>query len=140
MTDTIRYDRGADGIVTLTLDDPTQSANTMNRAYAASMSAVLDRLESEREELAGVIVTSAKSTFFAGGDLPEMVRATRADAPALSELLGTIKRDLRRLETLGRPVVAASTARRSAAAWRSRSPATIGSRWTRPAPGSGCPR
>ncbi|MFC8299865.1 3-hydroxyacyl-CoA dehydrogenase NAD-binding domain-containing protein [Micromonospora orduensis] len=106
MTDTIRYDRGADGIVTLTLDDPTQSANTMNRAYAASMSAVLDRLEAE-PDLAGVIVTSAKSTFFAGGDLPEMIRATREDAPALAELLGTIKRDLRRLETLGRPVVAA---------------------------------
>ncbi|WP_305070579.1 enoyl-CoA hydratase-related protein [Micromonospora tarensis] len=106
MTDTIRYDRGADGIVTLTLDDPTQSANTMNRAYAASMSAVLDRLEAE-PDLAGVMVTSAKSTFFAGGDLPEMIRATRADAPALAELLGTIKRDLRRLETLGRPVVAA---------------------------------
>ncbi|SCG34498.1 3-hydroxyacyl-CoA dehydrogenase NAD-binding domain-containing protein [Micromonospora coxensis] len=107
MTDTIRYDRGADGIVTLTLDDPDQSANTMNRAYAASMSAVLDRLEAERDELTGVVVTSAKQTFFAGGDLDEMGRATRADAPALAELLGTIKRDLRRLETLGRPVVAA---------------------------------
>ncbi|MET8084110.1 3-hydroxyacyl-CoA dehydrogenase NAD-binding domain-containing protein [Micromonospora sp. NPDC005237] len=106
MTTTIRYDRGADGIVTLTLDDPDQSANTMNRAYAASMSAALDRLEAE-DDLAGVIVTSAKSTFFAGGDLPEMIRATRADAPALADLLGTIKRDLRRLETLGRPVVAA---------------------------------
>ncbi|CCH15679.1 3-hydroxyacyl-CoA dehydrogenase NAD-binding domain-containing protein [Micromonospora lupini] len=106
MTTTIRYDRGDDGIVTLTLDDPDQSANTMNRAYAASMSAVLDRLEAERD-LVGVIVTSAKSTFFAGGDLPEMIRATRADAPALADLLGTIKRDLRRLETLGRPVVAA---------------------------------
>ncbi|MDG4807494.1 3-hydroxyacyl-CoA dehydrogenase NAD-binding domain-containing protein [Micromonospora sp. WMMD1120] len=106
MTETIRYDRGDDGIVTLTLDDPTQSANTMNRAYAASMTAVLDRLEAE-PDLVGVIVTSAKSTFFAGGDLPEMISATRADAPALTELLGAIKRDLRRLETLGRPVVAA---------------------------------
>ncbi|MEW1583878.1 3-hydroxyacyl-CoA dehydrogenase NAD-binding domain-containing protein [Micromonospora vinacea] len=106
MTDTIRYDRGADGIVTLTLNDPTQSANTMNRAYVASMSAAMDRLEAERD-LVGVIVTSAKSTFFAGGDLPEMIKATRDDAPDLAALLGTIKRDLRRLETLGRPVVAA---------------------------------
>lgn len=64
MITTIRYDRGADGIVTLTLDDPDQSANTMNRAYAASMSAILDRLEAERDDVAGVIVTSAKSTFF----------------------------------------------------------------------------
>ena len=103
----IGYERGADGIVTLTLDDPGQSANTMNRAYAAAMTAAVDRLVAERESITGVIVTSAKSTFFAGGDLPEMIKATPADAPALAELLGTIKRDLRRLETLGRPVVAA---------------------------------
>ena len=30
----VRYDRDADGIVTLTLDDPTASANTMNELYA----------------------------------------------------------------------------------------------------------
>ncbi|MFI5932142.1 3-hydroxyacyl-CoA dehydrogenase NAD-binding domain-containing protein [Actinoplanes sp. NPDC051494] len=104
---TIRYDRDADGVVTLTLDDPAQSANTMSRAYAASMTAALDRLEADRDSVTGVIVTSAKQTFFAGGDLPEMIRATPADAAALTGLLTTVKRDLRRLETLGRPVVAA---------------------------------
>jgi 3-hydroxyacyl-CoA dehydrogenase/enoyl-CoA hydratase/3-hydroxybutyryl-CoA epimerase len=107
MTGTIRYERDPGGVVTLTLDDPGQSANTMSRAYAASMTAAVDRLEAERDSLTGVIVTSAKSTFFAGGDLPEMIKATPADAPALTALLTTIKADLRRLETLGRPVVAA---------------------------------
>ncbi|MEU8229033.1 3-hydroxyacyl-CoA dehydrogenase NAD-binding domain-containing protein [Actinoplanes sp. NPDC048967] len=107
MTGTIRYDRDPGGVVTLTLDDPDQSANTMNRAYAASMTAAVDRLEAERDEITGVIVTSAKRTFFAGGDLPEMIKATPADAPALTALLTTIKADLRRLEQLGRPVVAA---------------------------------
>ena len=29
----VRYERDADGIVTLTLDDPNQSANTMNELY-----------------------------------------------------------------------------------------------------------
>ena len=29
----VHYDRDADGIVTLTLDDPTASANTMNELY-----------------------------------------------------------------------------------------------------------
>ncbi|GIF05635.1 3-hydroxyacyl-CoA dehydrogenase NAD-binding domain-containing protein [Actinoplanes siamensis] len=95
------------GVVTLTMNDPDQSANTMNAAYVAAMTAALDRLEAEREQVTGVIVTSAKSTFFAGGDLPSMSRARPEDAPALFELLGTIKRDLRRLETYGRPVVAA---------------------------------
>ncbi|GID97065.1 3-hydroxyacyl-CoA dehydrogenase NAD-binding domain-containing protein [Amorphoplanes digitatis] len=107
MTATIAYHRDPDGVVTLTLDDPGQSANTMNRAYAASMTAVVDRLVAEKDAVTGVIVTSAKQTFFAGGDLPEMIKVTSADAPAVTALLDTVKGDLRRLETLGRPVVAA---------------------------------
>src|SRR3954463_14770878 len=103
----ISYDRAGDGIVTLTMDDPEQSANTMNDRYVAAMSSALDRLEAERDQIVGVIVTSAKATFFAGGDLDLMVRAQPSDAPALTETVNRIKRDLRRLERLGRPVVAA---------------------------------
>ena len=102
----ISYERGADGIVVLTMDDPSQSANTMNERYVTAMTATMDRLETERDQVIGVIVTSAKTTFFAGGDLPLMSRATREDAPRLAAMLGTVKRDLRRLETYGRPVVA----------------------------------
>jgi len=54
-----------------------------------------------------VILTSAKPTWFAGGDLNDMITARPQDAERLTALLGRIKRDLRRLETLGRPVVAA---------------------------------
>jgi 3-hydroxyacyl-CoA dehydrogenase / enoyl-CoA hydratase / 3-hydroxybutyryl-CoA epimerase len=103
----IDYSKDDAGIVTLTMNDPDQSANTMNAAYVAAMTAALDRLEAEREQVTGVIVASGKTTFFAGGDLPTMSTARPEDAPALFELLGTIKRDLRRLETYGRPVVAA---------------------------------
>jgi 3-hydroxyacyl-CoA dehydrogenase/enoyl-CoA hydratase/3-hydroxybutyryl-CoA epimerase len=104
---TIRYERGDDGIVVLTLDDPEQSANTMNAAYMASMGAAVDRLEAERDDITGVIITSAKKTFFAGGDLNDLRRATKADSEQVIELGRTIKGQLRRLETLGRPVVAA---------------------------------
>jgi 3-hydroxyacyl-CoA dehydrogenase/enoyl-CoA hydratase/3-hydroxybutyryl-CoA epimerase len=103
----ISYQRDADGIVVLTMDDPSQSANTMNDRYAEAMTATVDRLEAERDEVTGVILTSAKKTFFAGGDLALMSRATAEDAPRLAAMLGTIKADLRRLETYGRPVVAA---------------------------------
>jgi 3-hydroxyacyl-CoA dehydrogenase/enoyl-CoA hydratase/3-hydroxybutyryl-CoA epimerase len=71
-TGTIRWDRVDDGVVVLTLDDPARSANTMNEAYARSMDAVLDRLTAERDTVTGVIVTSAKKTFFAGGDLDSL--------------------------------------------------------------------
>ncbi|MGB2711764.1 MAG: 3-hydroxyacyl-CoA dehydrogenase NAD-binding domain-containing protein [Conexibacter sp.] len=104
---TIRWDRGEDGIVVLTLDDPNQSANTMNRAYAESMAATVERLEAEQEGIAGVIVTSAKKTFFAGGDLNDLRAVTAEQAEELAEGVRLGKSLLRRLETLGKPVVAA---------------------------------
>jgi 3-hydroxyacyl-CoA dehydrogenase/enoyl-CoA hydratase/3-hydroxybutyryl-CoA epimerase len=104
---TISYERGEDGIVVLTLDDPNQSANTMNADYVESMGATVDRLEREREQIKGVIITSAKKTFFAGGDLNDLIQATPADAPRVAEGVRTVKAQLRRLETLGVPVVAA---------------------------------
>jgi 3-hydroxyacyl-CoA dehydrogenase/enoyl-CoA hydratase/3-hydroxybutyryl-CoA epimerase len=107
MTDTIRWARGDDGIVILTLDDPRQSANTMNDAYKYSMGAVIDRLEAERDAITGVIITSAKKTFFAGGDLHELKAVTREQAAELSAGAREVKAQLRRLETFGRPVVAA---------------------------------
>ena len=106
--DTIRWEQDEDGIVVLTLDDPNQSANTMNAAYRASMAAAVDRLEAEKDTITGVVITSAKKTFFAGGDLNDLHatprRRTRPRSPRASREL---KAQLRRLETLGKPVVAA---------------------------------
>ena len=103
----VKYDQDGDGIVVLTLDDPTASANTMNELYKESMSAAVDRLYAEKESVTGVVVTSAKKTFFAGGDLKAMLRATPGDAEAIFAMAEAIKADLRRLEKLGKPVVAA---------------------------------
>ncbi|MGK5530813.1 3-hydroxyacyl-CoA dehydrogenase NAD-binding domain-containing protein [Streptomyces sp. URMC 129] len=104
---TIRWERDADDIVTLTLDDPDQSANTMNAAFIASLTAVVDRLEAEAASVRGVIVTSAKKTFFAGGDLRDLLAARPEHAESVFEGGMRIKRALRKLETLGKPVVAA---------------------------------
>jgi 3-hydroxyacyl-CoA dehydrogenase/enoyl-CoA hydratase/3-hydroxybutyryl-CoA epimerase len=104
---TIRWEKGDDGIVVLTLDDPEQSANTMNSAYTASMRAAVDRLHEQKDSITGVVITSAKKTFFAGGDLNDLIRARREDAQQVFEGITEIKAQLRRLETLGRPVVAA---------------------------------
>jgi 3-hydroxyacyl-CoA dehydrogenase/enoyl-CoA hydratase/3-hydroxybutyryl-CoA epimerase len=104
---TIRWDKDDDGVVILTLDDPNQSANTMNAAYAASILATVDRLEAERDEITGVIVTSAKKTFFAGGDLNDLKAATKENAEEVATFVREGKAVLRRLETLGKPVVAA---------------------------------
>ena len=103
----VRYDRDEDGIVTLTLDDPTAGANTMNQLYIDSMAAAVDRLYAEADDVTGVVVASGKKTFFAGGDLKGFVTTTRADAPAVFELCERVKASLRRLETYPKPVVAA---------------------------------
>lgn len=104
---TITWSKDADDIVVLTLDDPEQSANTMSANYVRSMSDTLDRLEEERESINGVVITSAKKTFFAGGDLNDLVTATKDDAQHFADFADGIKAQFRRLETLGRPVVAA---------------------------------
>ncbi|WP_027007778.1 3-hydroxyacyl-CoA dehydrogenase NAD-binding domain-containing protein [Conexibacter woesei] len=104
---TIKYDKGDDGIVVLTLDDPNQSANTMNAAYIASMGATVDRLEAEKDDIKGVVITSAKKTFFAGGDLNDLITVTKDQSAEFQAGIAVVKAQLRRLESLGVPVVAA---------------------------------
>ncbi|MGQ4511335.1 3-hydroxyacyl-CoA dehydrogenase NAD-binding domain-containing protein [Streptomyces sp. DW26H14] len=104
---TIRWEQDETGVVTLVLDDPGQSANTMNDAFRASLGAVADRIEAERDTVRGVILTSAKKTFFAGGELRELIQLRPHHAQQVFERGMEMKRALRRIETLGKPVVAA---------------------------------
>ncbi|WP_019345452.1 3-hydroxyacyl-CoA dehydrogenase NAD-binding domain-containing protein [Mycolicibacterium conceptionense] len=108
---TIQWDKDADGIVTLTLDDPTGSANVMNEHYKVSMHNAVEELArlvaEDPDSITGVVITSAKKTFFAGGDLKGMMNIGPDDAAEAFEMVETIKADLRKLETLPKPVVAA---------------------------------
>ncbi|WP_371100166.1 3-hydroxyacyl-CoA dehydrogenase NAD-binding domain-containing protein [Streptomyces sp. PU_AKi4] len=104
---TIRWEESDDHVVTLVLDDPDQSANTMNAAFIDSLDAVAARLAERRDTVRGVIVTSAKKSFFAGGDLRDLISVTPETAEASYEAGMRVKRSLRVLETLGKPVVAA---------------------------------
>ncbi|PAU55192.1 3-hydroxyacyl-CoA dehydrogenase NAD-binding domain-containing protein [Pseudomonas sp. PICF141] len=107
MTQAIRYEKGQDRIVVLTIDMPGQSANTMNAVYRDAMAICVARLVAEKEAIAGVIITSAKKTFFAGGDLNELIKVGKPEAKAFYDVVLSLKGQLRTLETLGKPVVAA---------------------------------
>lgn len=107
MTNMITWAKDADGVVTLTMDEPGAGANTMNDVFIESLEVTLDRIDAEKDDIAGVIITSAKKTFFAGADLNLIVQATPADAERLEAEITRIKKALRRLETCGKPVVAA---------------------------------
>lgn len=107
MSQAIRYEKGQDRIVVLTIDLPGQSANTMNALYREAMADCVARLQAEKNSIAGVIITSAKKTFFAGGDLNELIKVDRPQATAFYNRVLSLKSQLRTLETLGKPVVAA---------------------------------
>ncbi len=102
----IRYSRDANDVVTLTIDQDGP-VNVMGAGFRADLRAAVDRLEAERDSIRGVIVTSAKKTFFAGADLRELVQVTKADAGTFAREVELVKSLQRRLERLGRPVAAA---------------------------------
>ncbi|MFD6437038.1 3-hydroxyacyl-CoA dehydrogenase NAD-binding domain-containing protein [Streptomyces venezuelae] len=108
---TIRWEQDDTGVVTLVLDDPNQSANTMNQAFKESIAAIADRAEAavqaDKDAIRGFIYTSAKKTFFAGGDLKDMIKVGPENAQEAFDAGTAIKNSLRRIETLGKPVVAA---------------------------------
>ncbi len=104
--ETIRYELDADGIATITHDAPGAPVNTMTEQWQADLAAVVDRVEADKERIKGVLVTSGKKTFFAGAQLDNVLKLTPADAPAGFRSIEALKRCFRRLETMGRPVVA----------------------------------
>ena len=108
MTAAVRYEVKGE-IAHIVLDDPNQSANTMNESYRNGMAAAVDAYVADVESGAvkGAVVSSAKKTFFAGGDLKLMLKATKDDAPRLFEEVESMKETLRRLETAGKPVASA---------------------------------
>lgn len=103
---TIHYELGPDGIATITHDAPGAPVNTMTEQWQADLSAVVDRVEADKERIRGLLVTSGKKTFFAGAQLDNVLKLTAADAPAGFRSIEALKRCFRRLETMGRPVVA----------------------------------
>ncbi len=101
----INYSKDEHQIVTLNIDMPGLSVNTMNAAFRDALTSAVARLEEEKEQVSGVILTSGKDSFFAGGDLRELISIQ--DAKTCLEMVEKNKAVLRRLEKLGKPVVAA---------------------------------
>ncbi|MEG2564974.1 MAG: 3-hydroxyacyl-CoA dehydrogenase NAD-binding domain-containing protein [Acinetobacter sp.] len=102
----IQYQKNEDNIVILTFDSPNQSANTMNADFRTALDEVVVQLQAD-EDIAGIIFRSAKKTFFAGGDLDELIQATPGHATEFFNMIEEMKAKLRYIETRGIPVVAA---------------------------------
>ena len=100
----INYEKIADGIVLLTIDMPDRSANVLNEVFFKAFVDVLDRLESD-ESATGAIFVSGKKLWVAGADIDTAFSSR--DPKHFFEMSEQLKANFRRLETLGKPVVAA---------------------------------
>jgi 3-hydroxyacyl-CoA dehydrogenase / enoyl-CoA hydratase / 3-hydroxybutyryl-CoA epimerase len=94
---------GDDGIVVASMDLPGRTMNVVGDELMAGIAAAAERLA--LADAKGLILTSAKSDFCAGGDLDRMSKWTRPEQAFDGSM--AMKQVLRRLETLGKPVVAA---------------------------------
>jgi 3-hydroxyacyl-CoA dehydrogenase/enoyl-CoA hydratase/3-hydroxybutyryl-CoA epimerase len=103
---TIRYELGADGIATLTFDEPGSPVNTMTPQWQADLAEAAAQLRGDKERIRGVLLQSAKSTFFAGAELKGVLQLKPEDAAECFQRCEALKRSFRSIETLGRPVAA----------------------------------
>ncbi len=96
-------------IAHILLDAPNSPVNTMGAAFQSDLKQCVSELSTlaKAVSLKGVIFSSVKSTFFAGGDLKALSKVAPEDAEAFYNGIQDMKRVLRTLETLGVPVVAA---------------------------------
>ncbi|MBK6009129.1 enoyl-CoA hydratase/isomerase family protein [Ramlibacter ginsenosidimutans] len=102
---TIRYEL-AEGIATLTFDEPGSPVNTMCAQWQEDLTAAVQQVVQDKDAIRGVVLASAKSTFFAGADLKGTMRLKPEDAPQVFREIEQTKKNFRTLETLGKPVVA----------------------------------
>lgn len=98
-------DQGAGKVALLSFDAPDASVNTMSQAWQADLGEVTQRVLADRASIQGLVLASAKQSFFAGADLRATLRLRPDDAPALFAEIERMKKNFRALETLGLPVV-----------------------------------
>ncbi|MFZ8984219.1 MAG: FAD-dependent oxidoreductase [Steroidobacteraceae bacterium] len=104
----LRLETGAGGVGVLRLDVPEASLNPLSDAVVAELDQALSDLLAD-EAIHGIVITSGKDAFAAGWNLKE-IDTLMAGRPTPEQVLAAtpaFSRFLRRLETCGKPVVAA---------------------------------
>ncbi len=104
----IHFSQDEQNIITLTFDH-AGSVNLIDENFLREFDECVLRLAAQARGTAptlnGVILASAKDTFFVGADIEMLYRAN--DAAQVFEMTQAFKATLRKLETMGKPVVAA---------------------------------
>jgi 3-hydroxyacyl-CoA dehydrogenase/enoyl-CoA hydratase/3-hydroxybutyryl-CoA epimerase len=108
ITQTICYELASTeigNIATITFDEQGSPVNTMCLQWQDDLAAVTAQVVQDQAQIQGIVLASAKSTFFAGADLKAVMRTEASDAPRIFAEIERIKKSFRTLETLGVPVV-----------------------------------
>lgn len=100
----ITLETGADGVAVATMDLPGRPTNLVNDELMTALAQVVERVAGDAA-VKGLVLASAKAEFCAGGDLDRMSKWTDPREPYEASM--AMKAVLRRMETLGKPVVAA---------------------------------
>ena len=103
MSDAVKLQLGEDGVLLAVMDLPGRPMNVVGDALMHGIAQAVERMADPAVK--GLVLTSGKADFCAGGDLDRMSRWTRPEEPFDTSM--AMKAQLRRLETQGKPVVAA---------------------------------
>ena len=98
--------RDDDGIVTVTIDQRNRKMNVIGDGFTDAFAAITNSFITD-DSAKGLILTSAKPTFVVGADIDQLSKIETAEQAF--DLVEDLKGSLRKLETSGKPVVAAMT-------------------------------
>lgn len=99
------YEKDSDNVVRITMDF-TGPEKTVTEKFIKQYKNTVERLERDKDDITGVILSSAEKNIFSGGSLNGLVRQKIEDVEYTFKLLEETKACMRRFEMLGKPVVA----------------------------------
>jgi 3-hydroxyacyl-CoA dehydrogenase/enoyl-CoA hydratase/3-hydroxybutyryl-CoA epimerase len=103
MSNAVTLEVGSDGILVATMNLPGRPMNVVGDALMEGIAAAAEKLADAAVK--GMVLTSGKADFCAGGDLDRMSQWTKPEEPFDASM--AMKKVLRQLELQGKPVVAA---------------------------------
>lgn len=99
-------ERDDEGIITVSIDQSDRKMNVIGDGFNDAFATVTDSFIGD-DSAKGLILTSAKNSFVVGADIDQLSNIQTAQQAF--DLVEELKGSLRRLETAGKPVVAAMT-------------------------------
>lgn len=101
----LEYSVDADGIATINVNQVNEPANLFSAEFVMAYTEVANQAIADAG-VKGVIVTSSRRMFMAGGDLRQLAKPVE-DPQVFFDGMMTMHRSLRAIETGGKPFVAA---------------------------------